>query len=935
MPERVFLGWERPLLPLLSAWLLERREELAGMLVVVPTAQAGRLLRESLAEAAGALIAPRVVTPEHFFRPAALYGIASRLEARFAWIDVLRGMPEGSAPALFPIEPVERSFAWASGVAAEIEKVRNVLAEGGKTFADARAASPEKERWTDLMEIERRVLSRFARWKLQDPLAAKLEAAASFTLPPDCRSVLVAGVPDPVPLALGVWQGMGVSGVPVHVAIHASEAEAEAFDPWGRPLEEGGWIKRGVPVPPERIHLVPGPAELAAQALRCFGGMPSNAATLGLCDAAFGPALESAFTEAGWPAWNPEGRTAGSPMILMLRGFSSLAQRGDTWDPVAAMLRSPLIGEITGRKNLHAALKTLDEIEKGHLPGSLGRVIELCEERRSETDDGVEKLAKMLAWCAEWRDRFTKGRSAEAISAWLGAMRARRIDDGVEGQLLDALAEAVPNIQRLEERGLLDSPGEALELVLASLDAFRSASGREEAVIDLSGWLELAYAPGTRLVLAGLHEGSVPDGNLDDSFLPEAVRKVLELRDATTRHVRDAYLFHALVASHETDVIVAKVDAVGEPRRPSRLLLAAQGLELAERVIALAATPPSSAARLLPWERGAWKLDLAGKVSPYLDGARKLSPSAIRDYLYCPFRFYLKRVLKWQPHDSGKLEMDELDFGNLCHDALERMGRDPGMVATEDAVELRDYLWETMDHRLARYGPGLSLPLLVQREAARSRLERFAELEVGQRRDGWRTHYVEWNVGKDVPWEIEGQPISMQVDRIDWHPELGWRVLDYKTSARAEVPRNAHLRRSSEKRREFGPVLAAARGAPQVWKNVQVPLYAAFLQEWKALDEVPKIGYVNLPSTLNDVSFEMWEDFDADKLANAMEWSREIIRAIRGGLHWPPVELSGAEAGYDDFAMLAPDGLDKAVTGALVEEMQGIAGDWDTKGGTV
>src|SRR5687768_8986148 len=102
MPERVFLGWERPLLPLLTTWLLERRDELAGLLVVVPTAQAGRLLRESLADAAGTLIAPRVVTPEHFFRPASQEGIASRLEARFAWIEVLRGMPAGSTPAMFP-----------------------------------------------------------------------------------------------------------------------------------------------------------------------------------------------------------------------------------------------------------------------------------------------------------------------------------------------------------------------------------------------------------------------------------------------------------------------------------------------------------------------------------------------------------------------------------------------------------------------------------------------------------------------------------------------------------------------------------------------------------------------------------------------------------------------------------------------------------------
>lgn len=936
MPERVFLGWERPLLPLLTAWLLARREELAGMLVVVPTAQAGRLLREALAEAAGALMAPRVVTPELFFRPVSQDGIASRLEARFAWIEVLRGMPAGAAPALFPVEPVDRSFAWASGVAEEIEKVRNVLAEGSKGFADARSFSPEKDRWGDLIEIERRVQARFANWKLRDPLAAKQETAASFALPAGVKSIVVAGVPDPVPLAVEVWKRLDASGVPVKVLVHAPSGETEAFDAWGRPQDGEKsflWTKRPTPLPRERVHLVAGPTELAAQALRCFAGKASSEATLGLCDPAFGPALESAFTEAGWPAWNPEGRTAGSAMILMLRAFAALAQRGDIWDPVSTILRSPLLSAITGRKNFHAALKVLDEIEKAYLPASLAGVTEICAKRIREAgekpEEGAEKLLKVLHWCESWRERFASGRPGDAIAAWLAALRVRKIDDAAEGQLLDALAEAVPHVERLEERGLLDGPGEALELVLASLETLRSSSGREESVIDLLGWLELSHAPGARLVLAGLHEGCVPDGNLDDAFLPQIVRKELHLRDPESRHVRDAYLFHALANSHETDVIVAKVDAVGEPRRPSRLLLSAQGLELAERVIQLSASPPTSAGRLLPWDRGPWLLDLKDPLKPYLNGERKLSPSAIRDYLYCPFRFYLKRVLKWQPHDAGKLEMDELDFGNLCHDALERMGKEPGIVETLDVKLLRDFLWATMDERLSRYGATLSLPLMVQREAARTRMERFAELEIGQRREGWRTKEVELNIGKDILWEIDGQSISMQIDRIDWHPELGWRVLDYKTSARADIPRSAHLRRSSEKRREFGTPLPAARGAPEVWKNVQVPLYAAFVQGWKQLDQVPKIGYVNLPATLNDVGFEMWEDFDSFKLGNAMQWSTEMIRAMRAGLHWPPVGLTGAEAGYDDFAILAPDGLEHAVTGALVEELRDVADQWD------
>lgn len=931
MVERVFLGWERPFLGVLAEWLLARRDALPGLLVVVPTAQAGRRLREALAESAGALLAPKVVTPDFFFRPDVQDGIATAVEARFAWIEVLQSMSGREARALFPVEPVERSFSWAAGVAKELEKVRNALAEGGKFFADAAELSPERDRWVDLMEVERRVMARFAKWQLEDPLAAKIRVARDFVPPPGIAELVIAGVPDPVPLAVEVWKGIET---PVKVLVHAPESERAAFDEWGRPLAGEAWVKRPTPVARERIHLVAGPAEVAAKALACCTGIESDEVAVGLCDPACGPALEAAFAEAGWPAWNPEGRMAGRAMLLLLDGFAGLARRGERWDAAAGILRNPLLAEILGRKGMHAALRALDDLEEAHLPDSVERVLQLCEWKRgaaNEPDEGLEKLAEMIAWCVSWRDRFAPGGTGEALAEWVAAMA--KIDDGAEGQLLTVLGELIGPMKRLEGRGLLKGPGEALELALSSIDTLRSTAGREQAVIDLSGWLELSHGGGRRMILAGMHEGCVPDGNLDDAFLPDGVRKKLKLRDADSRHARDAYLFHAFAASRELDVIVAKVDAAGEPRRPSRLLLAAGGVELAERVKALSGSPSAAPERLASWTRGAWKLELSGALKPYLDGERKLSPSAIRDYLHCPFRFYLKRVLKWERHDAAKMEMDALDFGNLCHDALEQMGLDQAMVATTDPRQLRDFLWERMDVRLAKYGAELSLPLLVQREAARSRLERFAELEVAQRVEGWRTKHVELKVGKDLRWEIDGQAVSMQIDRVDFHPRHGWRVLDYKTSAKAEKPKSAHLRKFSDKRRTFGATMPAARGADEVWKNVQVPLYAAFVREWLGLDAPPAIGYVNLPATLNDVGFEIWDDFTPERMDCALEWSRGVIGALRRSVHWPPVELSGQEAGYDDFAAMAPDGLDEAVTGALIDEMKSIAAAWSAERG--
>ena len=61
--ERTLLDWSRPFSDVLGEWLWERRERLPGMLVIVPTAQSGRRLRQGLAERGGAPLVSAPVVP--------------------------------------------------------------------------------------------------------------------------------------------------------------------------------------------------------------------------------------------------------------------------------------------------------------------------------------------------------------------------------------------------------------------------------------------------------------------------------------------------------------------------------------------------------------------------------------------------------------------------------------------------------------------------------------------------------------------------------------------------------------------------------------------------------------------------------------------------------------------------------------------------------
>src|SRR6478736_3624500 len=165
MIERVFVGWDRPFLPLAADWLLERRNELPGMLVVVPTAQSGRRLREALAEAAGAVLSPRVVTPGSFLQSRDDEAAADWID-RVAWVEVLENVADWpSYQALFPEAPAGTN--WAGALAREMVKLRHALQENGlllSTAARKLRETVEAERWEALGRLENLVERKLQSW---------------------------------------------------------------------------------------------------------------------------------------------------------------------------------------------------------------------------------------------------------------------------------------------------------------------------------------------------------------------------------------------------------------------------------------------------------------------------------------------------------------------------------------------------------------------------------------------------------------------------------------------------------------------------------------------------------------------------------------------------------------------------------------------------
>ena len=917
--RRHFLPWDRPLLTqavtFLSAdWKEDGPLDLAHLLVIVPTRQSGRRLREALAAHAAtrhqAAFPPRVLTPDALMATEPTTGVASRLESLLTWAEVFRALDLDDFRQIFPVDPPDRNFGWALRLAQDFARLQGVLAEAGLTLADvpARAGGdfPEVERWQQIARLERRHAESLAVRSLRDGPAAKIARAAAPIWPEGVNRIVMLAVADPVPLALRALD-VHARSWPVDVVVFAPQTDAAAFDGWGRPESET-WAKRSLEFAgfEQHVWLSADPGTQAEQVVAEADHYRASEGVLavGVADAEVLSPLETGLRRVGLAGFNPEGRSRrGDGLFQLLSALAGLA-RADTFVAVATLVRCPDVLKflgVRGGANFSAArfLADLDRWHTEHLPPDL-------TELRRHAPKRVE-----LAAVAELRATLTAGSFPGNAASVLGLIFAgREFNLALPSDALAAeavrvwteitreLAGAAKHFRGVENREWWDL---ALGLYAEEIYAVEKPAG----AVELQGWLELLWEDAPHLVVAGLNDGRVPDAIVGDPFLPESLRERLGLKTNAARLARDAYFLQALAKSRSgegrLDLLLGKTSTAGDPLRPSRLLLRCADGELPQRIAflfgAVTASRPNP-----PWRR-AWRLEPERRSAP-----ASLAVTGLRAWLDCPFRFYLSRVLKMQPVDPGKTELDELDFGILCHAALEAMGREPGLRDCADASVLREFLLGALNLEAAKqFGQELTLPLLVQLESARQRLARVAEVQAQTRAEGWVIERVEWS----FELEIAGLKVRGKIDRIDRHETTGAiRVLDYKTSDKPVNPVEAHWRnvRADEIGREFARV-PAGEGREQVWRDLQLPIYLRAL----AAEYPGEItgGYFNLPKASTETGIAVWEGYSRALAESAWRCAEGVAAAIRAGEFWPPNEHMRAE--YDDFATFFHHGVAESV----------------------
>ncbi len=895
MLERAFLGWDQPFLTLAVAWLLERRDELPGCMLVVPTAQSGRRLREALAEAAGAILSPRIVTPGSLLQARDAEAAADWIE-RVAWTEVLEGVTDWSEyEAIFP-EPPGGDGDWTVGLAQEMVRLRHALQENGLLLATAArklSESVEAERWEALGRLEDLVEKKLRAWGHR---SRSRILADGLTVPAGVSKIILAGVAEMPPLverALLAWQG------PVISLIGAPESEAGEFSSLGRPASH--WSQRPLPWPAGSVIVVADPRQQAIEALRVVGEMKSRSdeVALGSTDGEVGDELARVFSRAGWPAFHPAADVVSGGLARWFRVWRSWLS-----DPTLAcfadLLALPETGILVAGKRAQKA-KMLAELRDRWMVlrgEDLQRRCDAGVFRNDADKESTVELCAAVTALEKWRASFLSGNFPATITRLLEILGKSGVTARDTADVMtEWIAEAAPLLERVK-RGA----GFWIDLMVSE-QPIAAPTPPEGRVIDVQGWLEIFHEPGSHLVLCGMNDGKVPARSGGEPWLSEASRERLGLIKDADRAARDAYLFTAMLEARRdggrVDVICGKSGAGGESLLPSRLLLAADRTELPERVKLLfkEVEPPEAGMRWhADWQ---WKPRLA---TPPL----RLSVTSLGSYLACPFRYYLKHVLKMQSPEPTRSEWNARDFGNVAHLVLERWGRDAEARSLSKAEALHAWFSTELDRVVVEwFGKRVPLAVRIQTESIRQRLLWLARAQSISFAEGWEIIDVERKI--ELP--AGDAVIVAQIDRIDRHRETGeLRVLDYKTG-KIDSPEKAHRKKLgvtavlpahlSEDCPAIYESEEKGKTARFLWQNLQLPLYAsALVQEGSPL---PTPCYFALGNTVAEVEIRPWSDFDAHDLAAAQACASWVAGQIAAGIFQPPAE----KVTYDDFAILA------------------------------
>lgn len=924
LPKRHFLDWESPLATSVAEWVLASAEKeescylLEDYLIIAPTKQAGRRLRETLATLAEkekfVVIPPHVVTPDFLVDPSHQKDIvtANPIDEYLIWKGILNSLEVSNYKALFPNTNNFKNESWITSTIKEIRSVRRTLGESGLTISGVVDSNTlEKNRWKEFSNLEAIYHQQLKKLSLMDREEARAEFSRAPYYDNEYKKVIIAATPDPLPISIEALKNFDqISSV--EVLVWSPEILKENFDEWGRPNIDY-WSESKIEINDfdESVHKTLSVenfgdlgAELASQHSQAFGTVSFG---IGLIESI--ASIRRKLERVGINSFDPSGIDLTKQPILEVLRCLSQCLSNETFDSLSKIVRLPIIAQMIVRGSETKEddlLSAVDLFIKNHCPDLIQTIQPLVKD---------DILILVLEWWENWKSQLSSKNGVDGILLFLQeAYQEQEYQtnlpvDRIQLDSIKGCLKVLEEIQTsLERNSTKLNTKESLALLLYRVKTEKISEEKLPESIDLHGWLELLWEDSPHLIITGMNEGTIPDLTFSDSYLPNSLRESLNLRSNEDRIARDSYILTALTENRKhqkgrIDYLYSETKVDGTPARPSGFFYRCQDNEIAERVFSELKSDPFSME--VPAKSWNWKFN-----SPSVPADHKIKQSIsitkLRDYLTCPYRFYLKNILSITSNTSSHKEMDALQLGTFIHRVIERYGKNEDINTTADPRAIFEYFKSEWNKIITiNYGKFLPLTIEIQKQSIEQKFLWLSEIEANSRNEGWQIipEFVETNI--EIP--LSNSLITGVVDRVERNSNTGeYRVLDLKTGtstlghSKNQEVFGAHLRKlkTNEQISDLPTCMVYENESETyVWKNLQLPLYHIGL----GLEgDSKKAGYIVLANSRRETQYLEWDDIEK-VLASAQKCAQGIIKMIDKNKFWPPVE----KVNYDDFKALS------------------------------
>lgn len=183
--------------------------------------------------------------------------------------------------------------------------------------------------------------------------------------------------------------------------------------------------------------------------------------------------------------------------------------------------------------------------------------------------------------------------------------------------------------------------------------------------IQIMGVLETRNLDFDHVLLLSCNEGNMPKGVNDSSFIPYSIRKAYELTTIDNKVAIYSYYFHSLL-QRASDITIMYNNAAdnghtGEMSRFMLELMIDDAYHIEHKSLLTQNTSVQQNPK--PIKKDAATIERLNQM-------KKLSPSAINQYIRCQLSFFYKNIAGIaEPNDNDDDEVDNRIFGNIFHKA--------------------------------------------------------------------------------------------------------------------------------------------------------------------------------------------------------------------------------------------------------------------------